>query len=153
MHLLNLLWQCNFFLRTDFYYVLANFFGCKNLMKDTEDFLRTLTAKWLRQKKSRDISHIPTRELRVVRGYAIVWLLGRANMLWIFATITLPLMWAYLTRISSILGSGFSHDPFLFIDALVLGIITVTFPLVGLWVWIRSLLYQKPRSPPHEMAV
>lgn len=152
MHLLNLVWQCNFFLRTDFYYVLANFFGCKNLMGDTEAFLRTLAAKWLHWGKAKDMSAIPARELRVVRGYGVVWLLGRANMLWILATITLPLMWGYLKQIASILGSGFSQHPFAFIDALLLGTITVTVQVTGLWMWARSFLQHGKGGTPHEVA-
>ncbi|HEX4963359.1 MAG TPA: hypothetical protein VF173_21190, partial [Thermoanaerobaculia bacterium] len=42
MYMFRLLWQCNLFVRTDFYYVITTFFGCKNLMKDTEVFIRNL---------------------------------------------------------------------------------------------------------------
>ncbi|HEX8112765.1 MAG TPA: hypothetical protein VF516_33770, partial [Kofleriaceae bacterium] len=152
MHLLNLVWQCNFFLRTDFYFVLANVFACKNLMGDTEAFLRTLAARWLRWGQAKDISYIPARELRVVRGYAAIWILGRANMLWILVTITLPLMWGYLKQIATILGSGFSQHPFAFIDALLLGTITVTVQVTGLGMWLRSFLQQRKGGTPHEVA-
>ena len=153
MYLLNLLWQCNFFLRTDFYYVLANFFGCKNLMGDTESFLRSRVAMWTGWSEAKDLSYIPVREMRVVRGYAWVWLLGRANMFWILATITLPLLWGYLTHIAAILGTGFSHDPSAFIDALVLGSVTATVQVAGLWMWLSSFLKRKKREVSHEMAV
>jgi hypothetical protein len=152
MHLLNLIWQCNFFLRTDFYYVLANFFGCKNLMGDTEAFLRALAARWLGWGRPRDISYIPARELRVVRGYSIIWILGRANMLWILLTITLPVMWGYLKQIAAVLGSGFSQHPFAYIDALLLGTVTVAVQVTGLWMWARSFLQQRRGVTPHEVA-
>jgi hypothetical protein len=152
MHLLNLVWQCNFFLRTDLYFVLANFFSCKNLMGDTEAFLRTLVSRWLGWGKAKDISYIPARELRVVRGYAVIWVLGRANMLWILATITLPLMWGYLKQIASVLGAGFSQHPYTFIDALLLGTVTVAVQVTGLGMWLRSLVQHRRGGTPHEVA-
>lgn len=148
MHLLNLLWQCNFFLRTDFYFVLANFFACKNLMGDTEAFLRAQLARWLRRPSGRALPQIPARELRVVRWYSIIWCLGRVNMLWLVATITLPLLWDYLRHVVAILATGFAQHPFIFIDALILGTVTVTVQLAGLWMWLRSLLKPKRRTSP-----
>jgi hypothetical protein len=152
MHLLNLVWQCNFFLRTDFYFVLANLFSCKNLMGDTEAFLRTLVNRWLGWGKPKDISYIPARELRVVRAYAVIWVLGRANMLWILATITLPLMWGYLKQIATVLGAGFSQHPYTFIDALLLGTVTVAVQVTGLGMWLRSFVQHRRGGTPHEVA-
>lgn len=39
-YLIRLLWQCYFFVRTDFYYVVAMAFNCKDLMGDAEALLR-----------------------------------------------------------------------------------------------------------------
>jgi hypothetical protein len=155
MHLLNLLWQCNFFLRTDFYFVLANFFGCKNLMGDTEAYLRNWAARRLGWGTPSEISQIPARELRVVRGYAVIWVLGRLNMFWILATITVPVMWAYMLHIASVLGDGLSPHPMVFFDALVFGVVTVTVEVVGLSMWLRSLLrsFLKNKGARHEVAI
>jgi putative peptide zinc metalloprotease protein len=152
MHLLNLLWQCNFYLRTDFYYVFSTLFGCKNLMGDTESFLRGKAATWFGLGKRADLSHIPQRELRVVRGYSVFWILGRINMFWILFTVTFPLMWGYFKQISSVLGAGFPADPFAFVDALLLGTITVVMQGAGLAMWLYSLLKRKG-VPSHEVAV
>lgn len=152
MHLLNLLWQCNFYLRTDFYFVFSNLFGCKNLMGDTEAFLRSRAAAWFGLGKRVELSHIPRREMRVVRGYAGFWILGRINMLWILVTVTFPLMWGYFKHISSVLGAGFPTDPFAFVDALVLGTITVVMQGAGLAMWLYSFLKRKG-APSHEVAV
>jgi putative peptide zinc metalloprotease protein len=75
-YLLGLLWQCYFFMRTDFYYVIANFFKCKSLMKDTEDFVRNKIAKIYRRVRKVDQSHIPKRERRIIGLYALLLLLA-----------------------------------------------------------------------------
>jgi cytochrome c oxidase subunit IV len=35
------------FIRTDLYYLIANYLGCKNLMRDTEVFLRNVLSEGL----------------------------------------------------------------------------------------------------------
>lgn len=136
-YLLGLLWQCYFFVRTDFYYVLANFFRCKNLMKDTEVFVRNQVAR-LRRMRQVDQSHIPIKERRVIRLYAILWCLGRVAALYALGFITLPLIWHYSLSLLPILRAGYQANPYAFVDALLMLSMVCIPQGIGLWLWLRS---------------
>jgi putative peptide zinc metalloprotease protein len=137
-YLLGLLWQCYFFMRTDFYYAIANFFRCKNLMKDTEVFVRNQISRVIRRVRRVDQSHIPAKERLVIRLYAILWLVGRTIALASLIFITLPLMWHYCIKLFTVLNAGFLANPYAFVDALLLISLACVPQLIGLALWIRS---------------
>ncbi len=140
-YLLRLLSQCYLFVRTDFYYVIANFFRCKSLMKDTEIFLRNYIAKIIRSIRKVDQSHIPATERRVIRWYAIVWLLGRIAAFGSLIFITIPLIWHYCFVLFAVLNAGYKGNPYAFIDALLMILIVFVPQTFGFWLWIRSFRY------------
>ncbi|HLP89715.1 MAG TPA: hypothetical protein VK184_14135 [Nostocaceae cyanobacterium] len=137
-YLLGILWQCYFYLRTDFYFVFANFFNCKNLMKDTEVLFCNQLARvipWLRRI---DQSHIPISERRVISCYAVLWLVGRTAAISALIFISLPLMWQYWHNLFSILSTGYQANPYKFIDALLIMFIVAIPQSLGFGLWIRS---------------
>lgn len=73
----SVLWQFNLFLRTDVYYVFANFFDCKNLALDAKAYLKGR----LRQLLGRGGVAPPGgtgRESRGIRIYALIYVFGTA---------------------------------------------------------------------------
>lgn len=139
VYMIQILWQFLFFVRTDFYYVFANFFSCRNLMKDTEDFLKNLFAPWWSRFQKTDQSGIPRAERRVVRAYAVFWLGGRLVAFGGLAFISLPLFWRYIVGVSRTLSAGFSAHPYSFLDSLVLSLISIVPFSIGVILWLRSL--------------
>jgi putative peptide zinc metalloprotease protein len=89
--------QFVFYIRTDFYYVLAASMNCTNLMADTETLLGNWAAR-LRRRPGlvKDMSGIPAREMRNVRIYAPFWLVGRVFAFGVLFFFFVPLMWHYL---------------------------------------------------------
>ncbi|MBN3877564.1 hypothetical protein [Nostoc sp. JL23] len=81
-YLLAILWQCYFFVRTDFYYVIANFFRCRSLMKDTKLFVQNQILRLFRFSHTTDQSSIPKGEMRVIRCYALIYVLGHIAAFW-----------------------------------------------------------------------
>jgi putative peptide zinc metalloprotease protein len=143
VYMLRLLWQCFFFVRTDFYYVIATFFGCKSLMKDTQAHIGNLSRRFFAGKPAVDQSRIPEGERRVIRSYAWVWLLGRVVALWMLFSITLPVAGKYLLSSAATLMAGFSGDGYAFLDALFI-LVFYLFPLgLGMSLWIRGLVKQR----------
>ncbi|MBW4567149.1 MAG: hypothetical protein KME31_03740 [Tolypothrix carrinoi HA7290-LM1] len=138
IYLLGLLWQCYFFVRTDFYYVIGNFFRCKSLMKDTEVYLRNQLARFTRSVRKVNQSHIPAFERRVIRIYAILWLVGRIAAFGVLFLISIPLMWHYYLAVFGVLSAGYQTNPYAFIDALLMLLLVLTPKGVGFWLWIRS---------------
>ncbi|MDF5713275.1 MAG: hypothetical protein PUP93_05160 [Rhizonema sp. NSF051] len=137
-YLLGLLWQCYFFMRTDFYYVIANFFHCKSLMKDTEEFVRNQLGRVIRKVRKVDQSHIPARERSIIRLYAILWAVGRIIAIASLIFITLPLMWHYCVKLFSVFRTGFSANPYGFVDAFFLILLACIPQVLGFGLWIGS---------------
>jgi hypothetical protein len=139
-YLLNLLWQCYFFVRTDFYYVIASIFKCKNLMSDTTVFLRNQISKIIPLIQYVDQSNIPNSEMQFIRWYTIIWIIGRIAALYVLFSITIPLLYNYCVIVFSALSIGYQNNPYKFIDAILISSIFFVTQSIGLCLWIRSLI-------------
>ncbi len=143
VYVLRLLWQCYFYVRTDFYYVIANFFGCKNLLGDTEALLWNQIARFTRRARTTDLSHISPREMRIVRWYCVVWLGGRLMAFSVLALIQIPLLVRYVRSLVSYLSVGQSVNAQKLLSVLV-PVAIASFPLgTGLLLWVRSMRNSK----------
>lgn len=139
-YIMRLLWQCFLFVRTDFYYLIGNAFNCKNLMSDTEAFLRNRLSRVFPWVHSVDQASIPSSERRVIRGYSVVWLSGRALAFFLLFTVTIPLAVQYVQNLRGALESGYSANPYNFVDALLLAIYFLVPLIVGLAMWLVSIV-------------
>ncbi len=142
IYLLALLWQCYVFVRTDFYYVLANLLRCKSLMADTRDFLRNLLAAVVPAVRRRDQSHLPPHELRAARWFSLAWLGGRLVALGALAFIQLPLLWSYLGLLAGALGGPAGADVASF-GRMVPMILSLAAFGLGITLWLRHLSRRK----------
>ncbi|MEM9293530.1 MAG: hypothetical protein AAGD01_17735 [Acidobacteriota bacterium] len=149
VYVLQILWQLLFFLRTDLYYVFTTALDCKDLMNDTTNYLKNLAAQlfpplrkmnWWR---TSDQSHIPKRELQVIKFYAGFWLLSRIMALGFLIFISIPLFIEYLGVVTSNLRQGPKEDIITFLDAALISALSATLFLAGMIAWIRSLLTKR----------
>jgi hypothetical protein len=149
VYMMRLLWQCFFFVRTDFYYVIATFFGCKSLMRDTRVYIGNLRRRLFSSAQPPvDQAHIPRAERRVIGVYAWIWFLGRGVALWTLFFITLPVAGKYLRSSVTTMLTGFSGGSYAFFDALFI-LFFYLFPLgLGMSLWIRGIV--KHRRVPRE---
>lgn len=100
-----LLFQCQFFMRTDLYYVFANRFRLGNLMEDTQRWLVNVGLRLIKRPPRHDLSAVPFRELRVVRWYALFYSVGVTVVVGQFVLIGLPLMIKFFgTAIRGVMG-------------------------------------------------
>jgi hypothetical protein len=138
LYFMRILWQCFFFVRTDFYYVIASFFNCRNLLGDTETFLRNQLARlgWV---KPVGVHHIPPAEAAVIRAYAPVWLAGRLLAFGVLFYVTLPVAYRYLKSIAATVGAGYSGQTYQFVDSVSMALFTLIPLGAGLTLWLRSL--------------
>jgi putative peptide zinc metalloprotease protein len=98
---IRLIYQAAVFMKTDLYYVLENMTGSYNLMENGQDFL----SRWIPFLKRNDTESFKGEE-RLVRGYAVFYLLGIALTMGIAAVYYIPqLMYA----MNLIMLPGFSH--------------------------------------------
>jgi len=143
--LLRLLWQCFFFVRTDFYYVFASLFGCKRLMEDTRAYLRHRAAKWIGRRAPEPLQ-IPEREMRAIRLYSVFWIVGRSLAFISLFVVTLPLAWSYTVRLGSNLLHASSLTRYQLVDSGLILAIQLTITLLGLAFWVWSLMRGKRRA-------
>jgi len=132
-----LVWQWFFFLRTDGYYVIATAFGCKNLLSDTEDFLRNTMRRLFRRTGRIDQSAVPAREMRVVRSYAVMWIVGRFIALGVYFGVGLPVLWGYLYQV--LLYVSGQHSKFGTVDFATIVVLAYLTDVTGFVLWLRSL--------------
>lgn len=130
-------WQCYFFVRTDGYYIISTAFNCKNLMADTEDYLRNLLDRLRRSARRIDQSQVPPREMKVVRWYAAFWFLGRFISLVAFSLTVLPVLWGYLYQFILLVSRG--HAKYGSVDFATIAILSLALDGGGLLMWVRSM--------------
>lgn len=133
LYLMRMLWQCYFFLRTDFYYALTNLFGCRNLMADTVAYLKNAFHI-----QRADLGAVRAHELRMVRVYAWIWVTGRALAFAMLLFVQLPLLFEYLMLLADrARGYGApAGDPTM---PLVAALTFSLFFFAGLGMWLRRL--------------
>jgi putative peptide zinc metalloprotease protein len=137
---LRIVWQFYVFVRTDIYFVITNYFDCRNLMSDTEEFLRNCVSRLVPSGRLIDQSHIPAPERRVIRVYSVLWLAGRVLALYVLFAVTLPVVYGYLHDLFSAFRSGVSANIDGFIDSLLLSLFVITTLSAGLFLWIRGMV-------------
>lgn len=140
LYMFRLLWQCFLFVRTDFYFVLTTFFGCKNLMKDTQVFISNLFRRAIGSKNLTDQTYLPPRERRVVWFYSVLWVAGRCLALFSLFFVTLPVLFHYIGNAVLTIWHGYGGDPYKFFDSLVVGTLNLAPLAAGLFLWITSLV-------------
>jgi hypothetical protein len=139
VYLTRLLWQLEFFVPTDLYYVIATAFRCKNLMSDTQVYLLNTVARALPWIPTRGLSAVPRRELAVIRYFAVVWVLGRALAFVTLFWITLPVIAGY-GRLLTDAVSGDQLAARSFTEGPLFPLLAVTLQCIGLAMWLRGLL-------------
>jgi hypothetical protein len=138
-YFLRILWEFSLFVRTDVYYLIATFFNCKNLYRDTIVILRNHVARFIRSVQPAEQPVIPPSEMKVVRAYGVLWVTGR---IWAIATlfwITLPVGTRYMRDLADAFSAGYSANPPNFLDAVALGAYFLVPTTAGLVLWARGL--------------
>jgi putative peptide zinc metalloprotease protein len=104
--LVTLLLELAFFMRTDIYYVIVTWLRLGNLMADTWQFVGNQLARLLRRPARHDLSAVPAREMRIVRWYSLVLVVGVAAFVGQFLLLGLPLLLSFVSDAFSKIASG-----------------------------------------------
>jgi hypothetical protein len=104
--LLGVVWQFNFYLRTDVYYLVANFTGCRNLSEDAKAYLKSLLPRLFTGAQPKPLAALPARERRIVRGFAALMVIGTALVVAVGAVYLGALLWLVLGGLASLPGGG-----------------------------------------------
>jgi hypothetical protein len=117
-------------------------------MLDTEQFLVNQVHRILPFSRYRDLSHIPAREMWVIRCYSTFWVAGRIVALYTLLFISLPIFWGYSSNIfeASIHHTLQVHLSFLdWLGWIVLAAVTIGIQIIGWFLWLRSFFKARKR--------
>jgi radical SAM protein with 4Fe4S-binding SPASM domain len=122
-----IVFQCMFYMRTDFYYTIAHSLNCRNLMEDTQkyiylNFILPLLKKLSQIKifpfrnkimsqieKTKDARlEVTPPELKVIHFYAPFFVIGVSVMLWFFIFNMLPVLFILYVGAFGTLIKGFT---------------------------------------------
>jgi hypothetical protein len=125
--ILRMLWQAMIFMETDLYYLLASALRCHDLHAMTRTYLRTMIAR-LRGQRGRGPVARPgpfapgwtDRDLRIVRYYAPVVVVGSIVVILLAAVSTIPVLASLAARIYHGIAAGDFASPW-FWDSLATG--------------------------------
>lgn len=153
-YFIRVLWQTFVFLRTDFYYVIATALDARSLMADTDAYLRNLTRR-LRRKPLIDQTGVERGEMRAIRIFAVVWVLGRVVSLATLFAVTLPLLIFYGGRVIGFFAGESTTGAFTWPDVLSFAALTFLLDGGGIAMWVRSLVrnHRKRRVAPNQVLV
>ncbi|MET8040545.1 hypothetical protein ABZU25_06725 [Micromonospora sp. NPDC005215] len=89
---LSVVYQFLVFMRTDVYYVLGNWLRLGDLMGDTRRWLANQVRRLTGRDPGHDLGGVPARELRIIRWYAPLYLLGSLAVTAALLALTVPAM-------------------------------------------------------------
>jgi len=110
---ISLVWQCLFFMQTDVYYIITNYFNCKNLFGDTLAFLSNLLNRVWHRFPHHDLSAIPEGEMRIIKRYAVFFVSGNVVAIGFLLFYLVPSIGRVLFRISGEVKTSYDSVAFM----------------------------------------
>jgi putative peptide zinc metalloprotease protein len=134
-----IIWQFRFNMQTDIYYLVANYFNCKNLLGDAKTYIKNGLSRLLGKIESVDMSAIPASEMRAVTLYAPLYFVGTAVTLATFALRDIPIAFYQILKAFDGITAGYTASSADFMDGVVL------IGLNGIYFGLLSYTILRPR--------
>lgn len=141
-----IVWQFQFYMRTDIYFVILDLLHCYNLFDDSVAYLQYLFThiKHRLFLSSRDIpvyplAHLSITDQRKVVAYTILMVFGSLVALVVFITYGIPILFTLFVEAFLSVKQGFnSGNPLLVIDGAVVILIEGTFQVLFVTTFIKN---------------
>lgn len=140
---LTMLWQCNIFLKTDFYFVLCNYWSFPNLDSAARVYIKDKIHMFSLGLFGRKSIGSPSKK-SVLRIFSLVWLLGRIFSIGMLFIVLIPTLGRYAQHSITVMKSS-DHS---ILDKLDIGFAFGVYALIfilGIVLWVKSHL-QKSRE-------
>jgi putative peptide zinc metalloprotease protein len=118
------IWQFRFNMQTDVYYVVANYFRCRNLLGDAQARIKNFLSRFISRFEKTDFSDTPQSEMKAIKWYTPLYFVGTVVTLATYLLRNLPLIILQVKRALDGILTGYAANHALFIDAVVLIILT-----------------------------
>ena len=143
--LISISWQFNFFLKTDVYYAICNYFGYADLDRDARHYLRSLLHRCSFGAIGTAPEPYPYHRLDVVRYFAFAWVAGRLLAIAFLAIVLVPTLARYaaafygaITDSSTVTYSAWDVGLFVLISSALMG--------TGMYLWLFKRLAMRFRT-------
>lgn len=136
--LVSFLWQFQFFMRTDIYYVVATLLNCKNLFNDAQIFFRNKILEVLGRNPA-PLRGMSEKEMKAIRIYSIFYGMGTILLMLIFFFYAIPITVTFTMGVYHNLVAGYTlGNKEAFIDGVVV------LSIIGFyWVLLLVLILRK----------
>lgn len=130
-------WQFNFFLKTDLYYVISNYWSYPDLDADARIYLRDRIHRFSNGRIGARAESPSYTSTRVLNAFSILWVVGRILALGVLVLVVIPTIYLYVAKTyrafkDPAVSSGTVYD---------LGIFTLISLIIlvgGLYMWLRG---------------
>lgn len=130
-------WQFNFFLKTDLYYVISNYWSYPDLDADARIYLRDRIHRLSNGRIGARAESPNYTSTRVLNAFSILWVVGRILALGVLVLVVIPTIYLYAAKTYRAIkdpsvSSGTVYD---------LGIFTLISLIIligGLYMWLRG---------------
>ncbi|MBU7013532.1 MAG: hypothetical protein HXS52_11135 [Theionarchaea archaeon] len=127
-----IIWQFRFNMQTDVYYMVANYFKCRDLLGDSQARIRNFLSRFIHRVEKTDFSNTPPSEMRAIKLYTPLYFVGTVVTLATYVMRDLPLIVLQVRRALDGVLTGYAANPALFVDAVILIVLTsFNFGLLG----------------------
>ncbi|MGD2248333.1 MAG: hypothetical protein PVF58_07980 [Candidatus Methanofastidiosia archaeon] len=117
---IGILWQFQFFMRTDVYYILSTALNCKNLYGDAQTVIKNHIYK-IMGKSPQPIEGVSKKEMKAIRIYSVFLALGTGSVLAIVILYVIPILYTMVTEVYTNIVSGYiPGNKQAFIDGVIL---------------------------------
>lgn len=117
---IGILWQFQFFMRTDVYYILATVLNCKNLYGDAQTVIKNHIYKLIK-KSPHPIEGVSQSEMKAIQIYSVFLALGTGSVVAIVALYVIPILYTMVTEVYTNVAAGYiPGNKQAFIDGVIL---------------------------------
>jgi hypothetical protein len=132
-------WQFNFFLKTDLYYVLSNYWSYPDLDADARIYLRDRIHRLSNGRIGAPAESPNYANVRILNFFTILWVVGRILALGVLVLVIIPTVYLYAAKTyrafqDPAVSSGAVYDLGIFT------LITLMILVGGLYMWLRGRL-------------
>jgi hypothetical protein len=120
----SIIWQFRFNMQTDIYFVVANYFKCKSLLPDAQAYIKNFLSTFIPVTRT-DFSNTPPSEMKAVKWYTLFYFVGTSVTLASFFLRSLPLFILQVERAVNGITAGYTANPELYTDGVVLVCVAV----------------------------
>lgn len=132
-------WQFNFFLKTDLYYVLSNYWSYPDLDSDARTYLRDRVHRLSNGRFGVQAESPIDTNVRVLKLFSILWVVGRLLALGVLVLVVIPTLYLYAAMTyrayrdpAASSGAVYDLGIFTLLSLMILG--------AGLYMWLRGRL-------------